>query len=313
MRYPIQEIPFYSYPQILIPINHTPTFQTNNQQLPISYFNPGVFTYPQYYGCNQMPIVSHPNRSMTFPIKSSNSKTPNQKKSIKNDRTYVSPLEEEKYIEKKIKKDFSSLTTLSSSPEAEDSSSSNQESKKEISFFECKIRKTIQKASQSKKEEEVKKLMEIIDEKPNLVKYINTIKGSKKLQVLIESELDNSLTLNYLFSKIQLDIGKITNHPFGNYFFQKLIEKTSYSTRKKIWDFFFSRRIEDYTLNQYGHFAFLSLLKATSSEEEEIYVSSSLKRSYSILAYYPTGSFIIQTAFDSFKGKGREDLIDFVL
>ena len=47
----------------------------------------------------------------------------------------------------------------------------------------------------TKKEEEVKKLMEIIDEKPNLVKYINTIKGSEKLQ--IESELDNPLTLQY--------------------------------------------------------------------------------------------------------------------
>ena len=112
------------------------------------------------------------------------------------------------------------MATLTSSPEVEDSSSSNL-SKKEICLFDCKNDKTCQKPSQNKKEEEVKKLMEIIDEKPNLVKYINTIKGSEKLQ--IESELDNSLTLNYLFSKIQLDIVHL-NHQvlqperkFGNF------------------------------------------------------------------------------------------------
>ena len=78
-----------------------------------------------------MQLVSHSNRSMTYPTKSSNEKTPKQKNSIKNERAYISPTEEEKYIEKKIKKNFSSLATLTSSPEAEDSSSSNQ-SKKEI-------------------------------------------------------------------------------------------------------------------------------------------------------------------------------------
>ena len=115
------------------------------------------------------------------------------------------------------------MTTLTSSPDEGESSCSDQES------FLNSTKASI-KAPYKKHVGEAKKLMEIIDEKPNLVKYINTIKGSKKLQVLIESEMDNSITLNYLFSKIQNDIGKITNHPFGNYFLQKMIEKSSYST-----------------------------------------------------------------------------------
>ena len=217
-----------------------------------------------------------------FIMKSLNTQTQNQKKSIQNERFFAHPSEDAKYIDKKIKKNFSLLTTLTSSPDEGESSCSDQES------FLNSTKASI-KAPYKKHVGEAKKLMEIIDEKPNLVKYINTIKGSKKLQVLIESEMDNSITLNYLFSKIQNDIGKITNHPFGNYFLQKMIEKSSYSTRKKIWEFYFSRKIEDYALNQYGNFTFLSLLKAAISSEEEIYVSSSLKHSYSTLAFYPTG------------------------
>lgn len=308
MRYPNNEFSFYPpYPQIIMPFSNTPSLYSNNQHFP--FYNPGVFVYPINYGISQMPLVSHPNNFQPFPIKSSNKKNPNLKKP-KTKAGFASPLEDEKQIEKKIKNDFSSLTTFTSSP---DKSSPKQISKKDASLFDPLSSTKSNSNNSDEQKNEVKQLMELIDEKPNLVKYINTIKGSKKLQVLIDLELDNSLTLNYLFSKIQLDIGKITNHPFGNYFLQKLIEKSSFATRKKIWEFFFGRRIEDYSLNQYGHFAFLSLLKATSSEEEEISVSSSLKRCYSVLAYYPTGSFIIQTAFDSFKGKGREDLIDFIL
>ena len=150
MRYPIQEFPFYSYPQIYVPINHTPTVQTNSQQHPFPYFNPGVYAYPNCFGLNQMQLVSHSNRSMTYPTKSSNEKTPKQKNSIKNERAYISPTEEEKYIEKKIKKNFSSLATLTSSPEAEDSSSSNQ-SKKKFAYLTARMSKPSKSLLKTKK------------------------------------------------------------------------------------------------------------------------------------------------------------------
>ena len=71
----------------------------------------------------------------------------------------------------------------------------------------------------------------------NLTLYINSLKGSKKMQKILEDLHPNSIEIQNIFKLILPNLGKITNHNFGNYFIQKLVKKLTFSQRKRLGSF----------------------------------------------------------------------------
>lgn len=148
--------------------------------------------------------------------------------------------------------------------------------------------------------------------KENLAEYINSIKGSKKLQKIISQIGNQDSDLLLLFNKIYPSLGKVTNHNFGNYFCQLLLNKVGFSERQLAWKFYTRRNFGDYALHKFGSHSILSLVNSASSLNEEIFVIDQLKDYFYLLAFDRIGVQILNGVLMNYDKRSAESFFTFI-
>lgn len=164
-------------------------------------------------------------------------------------------------------------------------------------------------------------IFEIFTYKGNLVRFINSYKGSIKLQKLLENEI-NETDIELILNKIKPFIGKISNHQFGNYFLQAYVKKVTFKERKQIWNFYLFRNLLEYLSNTYALYVFQALLSNLQSKfdkNELNFIITSLKSYYKDLAYSENGCTLLSKLLifinniSDVEIKDLKPLLDFML
>lgn len=155
--------------------------------------------------------------------------------------------------------------------------------------------------------------MRIVIEKGNVAEYINSQKGSKKLQCILEGLCDDDPDVILIFDHIFPYLGKISNHNFGNYFCQALFKKIPFSKRQTAWKFYNRRNFTDYASHQFGNHSIQALIDAVNTPLEENYVISQLEKHYENLAFSSNGCYILQRVLTSFQLCNCQSLIAYMI
>lgn len=146
----------------------------------------------------------------------------------------------------------------------------------------------------------------------NVAEYINSQKGSKKLQFLFETMEDHDPEIILLFDHITPFLGKISNHNFGNYFCQVLLKKIPFHKRQVAWKFYGRRNLMDYASHQFGNHSIQSLIDAVNSLAEENFVISQLEKHYDNLAFNINGCYILLRVMSQFQLESCKSLINYI-
>lgn len=154
--------------------------------------------------------------------------------------------------------------------------------------------------------------MRIVIEKGNVAEYINSQKGSKKLQCILENLKDDDPDVLLIFDHICPYLGKISNHNFGNYFCQSLFKKIPFSKRQVAWKFFNRRNFTDYASHQFGNHSIQALIDAVNTPLEENYVISQLEKHYDKLAFNSNGCYILQRVLNNFQINNCQSLLYYI-
>lgn len=149
-------------------------------------------------------------------------------------------------------------------------------------------------------------------EKDNISEYINSLKGSKKVQKIIAPLEDQHPDILLLFESIFPSLGKITNHNFGNYLCKLLLKKVGFNERQQAWKFYKRRNLLDYALHQFGTHSIQSLIQSASSLKEEIFVIGQLEDYFDILAFHHNGAHILVNILASYDEKSVVNLISYL-
>ncbi len=168
---------------------------------------------------------------------------------------------------------------------------------------------SIKKDITSKKHISYKKISDYMLNKRNLVKYINSYKGSTTLQKLLEKSEDKD-ELNLVYAKVKPFLGKISNHQFGNYFIQLLLKKINEKQRIEVWYFFVSRNFTDYASNQYATHVIATLITASVSEKEKELIISMLDNHIYFLVFNHNGVLLLSLLLDHIKAPAINQLVD---
>lgn len=159
----------------------------------------------------------------------------------------------------------------------------------------------------------INSIEDLLNSNKDIPSYINSQKGSKKLQKILEEDKDDPSFVDKLFDVILTSLGKISNHNFGNYLCQSLLNKIGKERRIQAWKFYLKRNFPDYALHQFGNHSIQALVKCASSEEEQSFVVSVLKKYFNILIYDKNGCFILQKVLKYYKFNKTEILEKFIL
>lgn len=146
----------------------------------------------------------------------------------------------------------------------------------------------------------------------NVAEYINSQKGSKRLQFLFENLEDNHPDIILLFDHITPFLGKISNHNFGNYFCQALLKKIPYQKRQIAWKFYGRRNLMDYASHQFGNHSIQSLVDAVNSLVEESFVIDQLEKHYDNLAFNINGCYILLRVMSQFQQESCRSLFNYI-
>lgn len=138
-----------------------------------------------------------------------------------------------------------------------------------------------------------KTTIQTILKKDKLVDYINSLRGSKRLQFLLREVEHSHPDVILLFDHISPFLGKISNHNFGNYFIQALLQKIPLSRRKLAWSFYNRRDIMDYASHQFGYHSVQALIEAAVGNSEEKFVVGQLEKHFDNLAFNANGCYIL--------------------
>lgn len=149
-------------------------------------------------------------------------------------------------------------------------------------------------------------------EKDNISEYINSLKGSKKVQKIISPLEDQHPQILLLFEHILPSLGKITNHNFGNYLCKLLLKKVGFNERQQAWKFYKRRNLLDYALHQFGNHSIQSLINSATSLKEEMYVIDQLEEYFDILAFHHNGVHILESILSNYDERSIEVLISYL-
>lgn len=149
-------------------------------------------------------------------------------------------------------------------------------------------------------------------EKGNLAETINSQKGSKKLQKYLASLGKDDSEISVLFQSVLPSLGKITNHNFGNYFCQILLQRINLTERQQAWKFYTRRNLLDYSLHHFGYHSILCLISAVECLSEETFVISQLEKHFNMLSFHQNGSHILQKLLNVFHEENLQSLIFYV-
>ena len=137
-------------------------------------------------------------------------------------------------------------------------------------------------------------IKEIFTNKKNLIKYLNTYKGSKRVQLLIDNtkEADD---IELIVAKIFPFLRQFSQHKYGNYFIQNLIKQLTIQQRTQFWNLFFDKNITDYTNSQFSSHVLIRLIECTSDSYEWEFILSNLKDNFVNMVYHHYGVVVLQS------------------
>ena len=168
--------------------------------------------------------------------------------------------------------------------------------------------------SKTKEAISINTLEDLFLSKKNIAIYINSQKGSKKMQKLLNNYKKGDSQIDELFIKIYPSLGKISNHNFGNYFCQMLIKKLNLEQRKLAWIFYTKRNLPDYALHEFGNHSIQSLVEAAEDSNEQNYIVKTIEKYYNIFAYNKQGKYIMQKIVQIYSSKeSRISITNFVI
>jgi hypothetical protein len=128
------------------------------------------------------------------------------------------------------------------------------------------------------------------------------LKGSKKLQYLINKEEFSSPYVKQVFKLILNSISQLSTNEFGNFVVQVLVNKLSDSDRIVLWSYYISLpNFDDLIINKYANFIFITLIQLVNSMNEESIILARLKTTFDKIAFYPKGSYLIQNVIKKFE------------
>ena len=215
------------------------------------------------------------------------------------------------------------ITNQSEVKSTDEKSKTSKVSKAFHTSTENNIQNQQNNSSTSIKEKRMKyqTIFEIFTYKNNVVRFINSYKGSIKLQELINKSI-NETDAELVLIKIKPFIGKISNHQFGNYFLQAFVKKVTFKERKQIWNFYLFRNFLDYIKNTFALYVFqalLSNLQSNFDKNELNFIITSLKGYYKDLAYSENGSHLLSKLLASVNNvseveiKDLKPLLDYII
>lgn len=154
--------------------------------------------------------------------------------------------------------------------------------------------------------------IKLIIEKDKLADYINSLKGSKRLQLLLKNVQHSHPDVVDLFDHIFPFLGKISNHNFGNYFVQALFQKIPLSSRKYAWSFYNRRNIMDYATHRFGYHSIQALIEAAVGNAEEKFVIGQLEKNFGNLAFNANGRCILSKVLSKFQLESCGSLCNYI-